>query len=128
VDDWSVQRRVDQAHDKIANACCVVGPGRFASVGRDRNLRLWDTQDSDSDGCYASPQPHSVKCLAVDDGLTTVLTGCYGGTLARFDLASRRWTDMQRPTDAGISAITWDRRQQRFLAASFDGGIFPVAA
>ena len=128
VEDWSLLRRIAHAHDKIANACCAVGSGRFASVGRDRSLRLWDAQDGDHSESYPSPHPHSVKCLAVDDAHTTLLTGCYGGTLARFDLARRRWTEVQRPTDSGISSITWDGRQQRFLAASFDGGVYPVAA
>jgi WD40 repeat protein len=124
-DDGAPVRRVDGAHERIANACCEVGPGRFASVGRDRSLRLWDGERTEA---YASPHPNSVKCIAIDEARSTLLTGCYGGTVARFDLKSRRWSALQRPTDAGISAITWDRAGQRFLAASYDGGIYPVAA
>jgi WD40 repeat protein len=123
--DGAPVRRIDHAHERIANACCVIGEGRFASVGRDRSLRLWDGQHTEA---YASPHPNSVKCIAVNEDRSAVLTGCYGGTLARFDLHRKRWTSVQRPTDAGISSITWDRQGQRFLAASFDGGIYPVAA
>jgi WD40 repeat protein len=125
LDDGELVRRVDRAHERIANACCVIGEGSFASVGRDRSLRLWEGERSEA---YASPHPNSVKCIAVDDDRTAVLTGCYGGTLARFDLLQRRWTVVQRPTAAGISSITWDRQRHRFLAASYDGGIYPFAA
>lgn len=125
LDNGTPVRRVARAHERIANACCAIGEGRFASVGRDRSLRLWDVDGSEA---YASPHPNSVKCMAVNDERTAVLTGCYGGTLARFDLLQRRWTDVQRPTAAGISSITWDRQGQRFLAASYDGSIYPIAA
>jgi WD40 repeat protein len=123
IEDWSVVRRVDKAHERIANACCSLGRGRFASVGRDRQLRLWG---SDSSEVYASPHPNSVKCMSVDDEHRSVLTGSYGGTLALFDLAERRWSAVSRPTQAGISSISWDRAQRRFLAASYDGKVYPV--
>jgi WD40 repeat protein len=125
LDDGAPVRRVAHAHERIANACCAIGEGRFASVGRDRSLRLWDGERTEA---YASPHPNSVKCMAVNEERTAVLTGCYGGTLARFDLLENRWTSVQRPTAAGISSITWDRQGQRFLAASYDGGIYPIAA
>jgi len=123
--DGSLLRRVARAHERIANACCEIGPERFASVGRDRTLRLWGDDGTEA---YPTPHPHSVKSMAVNDARTSVLTGCYGGTLARFDLTSRQWTEVQRPTDSGISSIAWDRRQGCFLAASYDGGVYPMAA
>ena len=132
--DGALVRRVDHAHERIANACCTIGAGRYASVGRDRQLRLWDApgvEPGDEEGAseaYPSPHPNSVKCMAVNDDHSAVLTGCYGGVVARFDLRQRRWTLVQRPTEAGIAAITWDRQGQCFLAASYDGGIYPVAA
>jgi WD40 repeat protein len=128
LDDGRLVRRTERAHGRIANACCDLGGSRFASVGRDRTLRLWDGMDPDAAEAYPSPHPNSVKCMAVDEARSTVLTGCYGGMLARFDLAARRWTDVLRPTDAGISAITWDRGRRRFLAASYDGGLYAMPA
>jgi WD40 repeat protein len=125
LDDGAPVRRVDQAHERIANACCAIGDGRFASVGRDRSLRLWDGEHTEA---HASPHLNSVKCMAVNEDRTAVMTGCYGGTLAQFDLRERCWTSVHRPTASGISSITWDRRGQRFLAASYDGGIYAVAA
>ena len=55
-----------------------------------------------------------------------MLTGSYGGTLALFDLVEKRWTELHRPTDAGVSSIAWDGGARRFLAASYDGGIYTV--
>ena len=124
-DDGALVRRVDHAHERIANACCAIGEGRFASVGRDRHLRLWNGAGQVA---YESPHPNSIKCIAVDEARTRLLTGCYGGMVACFDLLQGRWTTVQRPTDAGISSITWEPEGQRFLAASYDGGIYPVAA
>ncbi len=123
--DWALIRRIPGAHQRIANACCAIGTGGFATVGRDRTLRVW------TDGVaelYPSPHPNSVKCIAVNAARTLLLTGSYGGTLAAFDLAGRRWLGMSRPTDAGISSIVWDNDDGHFLASSYDGQIYPVPA
>ena len=123
VQDWSLIRHLRKAHERIANACCSWGEGRFASVSRDRQLRLWSAQGCES---FASPHANSVKCMAVNAGHTHILTGSYGGTLALFDLVRRQWAGFSRPTHAGISCICWDPQQQRFLASSYDGQIHPV--
>lgn len=125
IDDWSLIRRIDRAHERIANGCCPIGPGQFASVGRDRTLRLWHADRSET---FPSPHPNSVKCIAVNADRTHVLTGSYGGTVALFDLAQRRWTAFHRPTSAGISSIAWDQARGWFLAASYDGRLYPVPA
>jgi WD40 repeat protein len=122
-DDLAPVRRVGRAHDRIANACCAIGPGRFASVSRDRTLRLWGLDEPET---HLTPHLNSVKCIAIDDDRTTVLTGSYGGTLALFDLAHKQWSPVQRPTASGISSITWDPARRAFLAASYDGGIYAV--
>jgi toxoflavin biosynthesis protein ToxC len=121
--DWTLLRRKDQAHARIANACCAIGDSEFASVGRDRTLRLWR---GTHDEVYESPHPNSVKCIAVNAERTALLTGSYGGTLASFDLVRRRWGELRRPTSAGISSIAWDGARSRFLAASYDGAIYPA--
>ena len=123
VEDWTLARRVSKAHGRIANGCCPIGDRGFASVGRDRKLRLWRGDRSES---YASPHTSSVKCIGVNATHTAVLTGSYGGTVALFNLADRRWSALQRPTAAGISSITWDAAGGRFLAASYDGNVYPV--
>lgn len=123
VADWSLIRRVDKAHERIANACGAIGPDRFASVGRDRTLRLWCGANVET---YASPHPNSVRCIAASGDGKSLMTGSYGGTVAGFDLGRKRWTRMQRPTAAGISSLAWDEATGRFLAASYDGAIYPV--
>lgn len=125
IGDWSLHRRIAGAHERIANACCAVGEETFASVGRDRTLRLWEPQGAQ---VYPSQHPNSIKCIAVDDEHRVVATGSYGGTVAFFDVLRRQWISLQRPTSAGISSIAWDRSRRRFLAASYDGHIYPVAA
>jgi len=121
--DWSLIQRIDKAHERIANACCAIGGGSFASVGRDRSLRLWDGKKLE---IHESQHPNSIKCIAVNTEQTILLTGSYGGTLAAFDLKRRCWTSFEKPTIAGISSITWDQQKHRFLAASYDGQLYPV--
>jgi hypothetical protein len=44
LEDLTETRRQPKAHTRIANAACVLaagGPAGFATVGRDRMLRLW---------------------------------------------------------------------------------------
>jgi len=125
VAELTLQRYLSHAHERIANACCALPEtGSFASVSRDRQLRLWS---DDAVQAYASPHPNSVKCMAADSAGKTLLTGSYGGTLALFCLEERRWTRLTRPTTAGISSISWDRHAQRYLAASYDGHVYPVS-
>jgi WD40 repeat protein len=123
VSDWTLVKEIDRAHDRIANDCCAIDSEHFATVSRDKTLRIWADKKTE---IYPSPHPHSVKCISVSDDHKTLLTGCYGGTLAMFDLTSRKWTQVERPTMSGISAITWDATGRRFLAASYDGKIYPM--
>jgi WD40 repeat protein len=124
VDSFALVKRIKNAHERIANACCSLGDQQFASVSRDRSIRLW-TQDGSER--YPSPHPNSVKCIEVNASRTHVLTGSYGGTLAAFDIAQRRWLEMSRPSTSGISSIAWDEAQQQFVAASYDGNLYPYS-
>jgi len=123
VNHWLLVERIEKAHERIANACCTIGPGRFASVGRDRSLRLWDGKKIER---HESQHPNSIKCIAADAAQTMLLTGSYGGTLALFDLQRRCWTAFTKPTIAGISSIAWDEQNHQFLAASYDGQLYTV--
>jgi len=121
IDDFSLVRYRRKVHERIANACCIAGPGLFASVSRDRALRIWDGEREE---IYPSLHPNSVKCIGVSDDGAVLMTGSYGGTLAGFDLKSRSWLPMTRPTASGISALAYDGRRDCFLAASYDGSIY----
>jgi len=121
--DLSLIAKVSKAHEKIANACCTVGDSGFASVSRDRKLRLWLNGKQET---YLSPHPNSIKCLYASPDGNTLLSGSYGGTIAAFDVPSRTWTDFERPTTAGISALSYDTEQRCFLAASYNGQVYPI--
>jgi len=118
-----VERRLPKAHDKIANACVAFGAQRFASVGRDRVLKLWL---GDSVEAFQTPHPNSVKCISASPDGRTLMTGSYGGTVAAFDVPTRRWHQMVRPTISGISAITFHEPDNAFIAASYDGQLHRV--
>jgi WD40 repeat protein len=123
VSDWSLIKEIDHSHDKITNDCCSIDDEQFATVSRDRTLRIWSDH---SCSIYPTPHPHSVKCISISEDGQHVLTGCYGGTLAMFDMHQRRWSKVERPTMSGISSITWDSTDGQFLAASYDGSIYPM--
>ncbi len=119
-----LSRLVRNAHERIANGCCRAGPTGFASVGRDRMLRLWADGREEA---YPTPHPNSVKCIASSDDRTRLMTGAYTGTLAGFDLATRSWVSFARPTQAGISSIAYDPGRRCFLASSYDGSLHDIA-
>jgi len=122
--DFKLIRLIPNAHDLIANGCCLAGPHGFASVGRDLKLRIWT---NDQEEAYQTPHPNSVKCICASDDRNTLMTGAYTGTLAGFDMATRSWNSFSRPTASGISALAFDGRNQRFLASSYDGRVYAVA-
>ncbi len=125
VEDWTQIKTITKGHERIANGGCALGGERFASIGRDRMLRIWSADGQES---YLTPHKHSVKCIAVDSAQMNLITGSYGGTLALFNLKERVWTKVLRPTSAGISSVTWNENDRCFLAASYDGSIYPIAA
>lgn len=122
-ENWSVSKKVPRSHEKITNDCCSIGPNTFATVSRDRHLKIWDSKGVES---FLSPHPNSVKCMAVDTNQQMILTGSYGGTLALFDIHRKNWIQFERPTQAGISSILWNDEASQFLAASYDGHIYPI--
>ena len=123
ISDFTFIRSIKNAHEKIANGCCLAGPGGFASIGRDRKLRIWI---GDEEEVYQTPHPNSVKCICASDDHATIMTGAYTGTLAGFDMATRSWRSFSRPTSSGISSLAFDSKHNQFLASSYDGQIYAV--
>jgi len=111
-------RTIERAHDKISNGAACLPDGRFVSVSRDRELRIWTLETRLE---VATPHTHSIKCVAVCPATGVVATGSYNGTVALYDPAQDRWTAAQRPTAAGISSITASGHPGVFLASSYDG-------
>lgn len=125
VSDWNEQRRIAKAHDRIANACCSLGAAGFASVGRDRMLRLWLPEGAVA---IATPHPNSVKCIAASPCGRWIASGSYGGTVAVFDRAGMSFAPMRRISKAGISALCWSVLQGDFMAADYAGNVHRIAA
>ncbi|PPS69364.1 MULTISPECIES: WD40 repeat domain-containing protein [Streptomyces] len=117
--------RVESAHSRIANGCAALPDGRFASISRDRVLRLWDGQ-----GATAVPTPHdhSVKSVAASADGALVATGSYSGLIAVYDTRTGSWPVVTRPTTAGISCVYYAQDGDRFLAASYDGSVYETPA
>ena len=123
VTDWQEIRRQPGAHQRIANACCALGGdvfanAGFASVGRDRVLRLWL---KDGEEAFTTSHPNSVKSMAASPCGRWIASGSYGGTVAVFDFSNRTFAPLRRISKAGISALCWSQAAGGFIAASYDG-------
>jgi WD40 repeat protein len=126
------RRRVERAHTRIANAGVALGDGGFASVGRDRVLRLWLPGGlggglGGGDHAFATPHPNSVKALAASPCGRWIASGSYGGTVVIFDRADNSFAPMQRISKAGIAALCWSTRAGAFVAADYAGALHIVA-
>jgi len=125
IGDLLLIRRLLAAHPKIANACVTVRDGVFASVSRDRILRLWDT----GLGCteHETPHEHSIKCMAATADGRFIATGCYGGGVGVFDVREKRYVHFEHPTASGISCLTNGLNEGEFAASSYDGSVYVVS-
>lgn len=114
----------ENAHEGILNDVCAFPEG-FATVSRDRTLRLWI---GDQFEVHQSRHPNSIKSVASSKTGDHICTASYGGTVDVFDVGRRDWIgDIKRPTASGISSVAWEDKQSRFLAGSYDGNIYPIA-
>lgn len=113
------------SHEMIANSCTALPDGSFASVSRDQTLRLWNKGETE---IHPAPLKNSIKCVATSRNGQYLAAGSYGGQIAIFDVASRRWTKVDRPTAAGISNLSAADDPNAFLASSYDGAIYAVKA
>lgn len=116
---------VEQAHDKIINSCTYVGHQTFASVSRDRKLKLWEVGNGQAQ-TIDTPLNHSIKCMAVDKDFQFLALGSYGGQTAIFDLKKYQWVVNNRPTYSGISSLIYCSQSQSFWAASYDGCLYSL--
>ncbi|PMV26494.1 MULTISPECIES: WD40 repeat domain-containing protein [unclassified Pseudomonas] len=124
IEDFELETYLDKAHDRISNGCTQI-QGGFASIGRDLKLRLWQAGNSE---VYDTPHSHSIKCIAISKDRQMIATGSYGGTVAVFDLAKRKWAKVEKITASGISCLTHDAEGSGFLASAYDGRIYPITA
>ena len=125
--DLTGVRRIPDAHSKIANACAFVPNLGFASVSRDLCLRLWN-ENGELLWQGRTPQSFSCKCVAASSDGRYVAVGTYGGYICLFDVATKQWQTVMRPTTSGISQIHFDSHGfVGFLASSYDGSIYEIS-
>lgn len=109
------------SHTKIANGCVYMQKNSFASISRDRKLRIWN---AGIQADYQTPHQRSVKCISFDPVNQIVATGSYGGEVALFDVSASKWLKMVRPTTFGISSIC--NTPNGFVASSYDGAVYEI--
>lgn len=124
IGSYTRQRLVPAAHDKISNGAALLPDGGFASVSRDRSLRLWRGEQMRR---IATPHTHSIKCVAVCPRTGLIATGAYNGLLAIYDEHADAWLKVEQPTRSGISSLTPGRQPGTFLASSYDGQVYALA-
>lgn len=127
VEDLSETGRVERAHGRIANGCAALPDGRFASVSRDRMLRIWRGPDSAVEA-VETPHDHSIKCVAASADGRWIACGAYDGKVALYDAGRRRWAAVRRPTAAGVSSLCYEAASGCFLAGSYDGQVYEIPA
>lgn len=119
------ERLLPSAHDRISNGAALLVDGGFASISRDRLLRLWRGEHVRK---IATPHTHSIKCVAVCPRTGLIATGSYNGLLAIYDEPADSWVNVARPTSAGISSLAPGPQPGVFLASSYDGQVYSIAA
>ena len=116
-------KSIKGAHSKIANGCVFLKEGFFASVSRDLLLRVFTKEKTE---VFETPHINSIKSIASDLEGRYIATGSYGGQVAVFDYLHKEWVIQARPTQAGISHMTYNEAEKSFLVSSYDGNIYPI--
>src|SRR6266568_518527 len=111
--------RTAAAHERVINGCTGLGNGRFASVGRDLTLRIWNRAYDCVTICL--PINRSIRCVAACPQGGIIAIGTYGGQIAQYDTLTHRVLTLDQLTAAGISAIVFHPGHDTFLASSYDG-------
>lgn len=113
-------------HDKIANSCCTLSQGLFASTGRDLKLRLWSCKDGAValEKIVATPHDHSIKSMTAL-GQRYLYLGSYDGQVARYDTVTGTWSQKTRISHAGVSCLFG--ASESVLAATYDGVIHSLS-
>ncbi|MFE0025666.1 WD40 repeat domain-containing protein [Amycolatopsis sp. NPDC059021] len=126
ISDFSEIHRENTAHDRVANGCTSLGNGRFATVGRDLTLRIWDAGYGGT--TIHPPIRRSIRSISSSADGRVLAIGTYDGHVARYDAQTLELLAMDRPTAAGISALTFDVARDRFLVSSYDGQVYDIPA
>jgi WD40 repeat protein len=110
--------------EEVMNACVSLHEKGFASVGRDRKLRVWSVNNPNQCEVIDTCHTHSIKSLAASADGNRVATGSYNGMFSIYDCQSKVWIFHERLTHAGISSI--NNSSVGFIASSYDGNVFEI--
>ncbi|PRY38904.1 WD40 repeat domain-containing protein [Umezawaea tangerina] len=124
ITDFSELHRIEEAHERVANGCVAFDAGHFATVGRDLTLRTWTPEYECT--TIRLPIRRSIRCVAASADGDVVAIGSYDGHIARYDPRTRGLLAIDRPTAAGISAMTFSSARDAFLASSYDGQVYEI--
>jgi toxoflavin biosynthesis protein ToxC len=118
--------RTASAHERLVNGCAALDDGRFAGVGRDRTLRIWNR----SYECITIRPPikRSIRCVATSPQGMVIAVGSYDGHVARYDATTHQLLWLNRQTTVGISSIVFSVGHGAFLCSSYDGGVYSIPA
>ncbi len=119
---FQLKHYLRNAHDKIANACSSFGNGLFVSASRDLKLRLFSADEVKE---FKTEHRYSIKCLATSKDKQWLASADYRGHVFVYDRDFNTIAH-QRPTLSGISQIIAGKRNYEFLAASYDGTVYPM--
>lgn len=86
---------------------------------------FWSAQ---SGSLLDTPHRNSIRTLAVSDDGEWLVTGDYRGLCILWETRTRKVVESKRITEAGVSAIVFNERTREFLASSYDGNVYPIAA
>lgn len=109
-------------HEKIANACVAFGNKMFISASRDLKLRIFSLNTVKE---FKTQHKHSIKCLAISADKNFIASADYAGHVFIYDKNLNIIT-RHRPTVSGISNIIPGQTAGEFIAASYDGEIYPI--
>lgn len=113
-------RYINEAHSKIANGCTFIKENKFASISRDLKLRIWENDNLEEIDTY---HKNSIKCIASNNDGEYLALGDYFGSCSIYDINNKTFIKHLKVSDHGISSLTFDKTQSKFLASSYNGTI-----
>lgn len=123
ISDFSIYHKIHNGHERIANGCVSLTNDVYATVSRDKYLRIWRNKQCQK---IKTPHNHSIKCVAANPSGEVIATGSYDGFIAIYDLKHGKWMNYKRLSYSGLSNIIFDEKENQFLASSYDGRIYAV--
>lgn len=121
--DYSCIKYIDDAHSKIANGCTKIKENSFASVSRDLKLRIVSESKIEE---IQTLHKNSIKCIVSNQTGTLLALGDYNGSCSIYDVENKKFIKYSKVSDFGISSLTFDEKEEKFLASSYNGRVIEI--